>query len=220
MNRKCSLQLRYGQEDKEFYLQWYYHGALGGISINFDPWSRKELRCKYDYEYLDGYEKSVKYAGRLLKNEGLLAAFGEELYLNELKSAQDDLEKFLETYGPVNSKKNRKRWDNNIEKWKSEHLGNSVCGAIFDFLRGGDHPYTSPIIHIPSIRTYAILNKRECGGFEPMDYCPFCGAKFPDRLYDKLTEILRSEYGLESWKDYKKAPAEFHCDEWWKKRRL
>ena len=53
-----------------------------------------------------------------------------------------------------------------------------------------------------------------------MDYCPFCGAKLPERLDSKLTEILQKEYGLTSWRDYKKAPKEFHTDEWWKKREL
>jgi hypothetical protein len=53
-----------------------------------------------------------------------------------------------------------------------------------------------------------------------MDYCPFFGTKFPERLDDELTEILRKEYGLGSWKDYKKAPPEFQTDEWWKNREL
>ena len=88
------------------------------------------------------------------------------------------------------------------------------------FLKGGKKEGMTSIIHIPNIRTYAILNKKEYGGFEPMDYCPFCGAKLPERLDSKLTEILQKEYGLTSWRDYKKAPKEFHTDEWWKKREL
>ncbi|MDR3223979.1 MAG: hypothetical protein LBT03_00095 [Holosporales bacterium] len=57
-------------------------------------------------------------------------------------------------------------------------------------------------------------------GKRVLAYCPFCGAKFPERLGDKLTEILQKEYGLGSWKDYKKTPPEFQTDEWWKKRGL
>jgi hypothetical protein len=56
------------------------------------------------------------------------------------------------------------------------------------FLQGWVEDGMTSIIHIPNIRTYAILNKKE--------------------------------YGLGSWKDYKKAPPEFQTDEWWKNRRL
>jgi hypothetical protein len=90
-----------------------------------------------------------------------------------------------------------------------------------------------PIIYAPNIRTYGILRERnfkdsywfeehdilECA-FEAINYCDTCGAKLPEKLDQKLTEILQKEYGLDSWKDYKKAPQEFHSDEWWKKRRL
>jgi hypothetical protein len=219
VNRKCFLQLRYDQEDREFYLQWYYHGALGGVSINFDPWSGQELRCKYAYEYVEEYERYIKNEQELCQRLEV-GCFLYECSSRRCESGKKRLSEFLEKFGPVDSKKNRKWWDNNIERWKSEHLGDGVCSEIFDFLRGGDHPYVTLIIHIPNIRTYAILNKKECGGFEPMDYCPFCGAIFPQRLDNQLTEILRSEYGLDSWKDYKKAPAEFHSDKWWRKRGL
>jgi hypothetical protein len=95
-----------------------------------------------------------------------------------------------------------------------------LCSSLSYYIDGGEDNGLTPLIHIPNIRTYAILNKKEYGGFEPMDYCPFCGAKFPDRLDEELTSILRSEYGLDSWKGYKRAPHEFHTDEWWKKRGL
>lgn len=103
-----------------------------------------------------------------------------------------------------------------IEKKHNE----GVCESLSYYIDGGDDEGMTSIIHIPNIRTYAILNKKEYGGFEPMDYCPFCGAKLPERLDGKLTEILQKEYGLTSWRDYKKAPKEFRTDEWWKKRGL
>ena len=102
---------------------------------------------------------------------------------------------------------------------KKKH-SNNICDSLSCYVNGGHDSGMTSIIHIPNIRTYAILNKKEYGGFEPMDYCPFCGAKLPERLDEKLTEILQKEYGLSSWKDYKKAPHEFHTDEWWKKRGL
>jgi len=95
-----------------------------------------------------------------------------------------------------------------------------------------------PFIYHPEIRTFGILKKRKFSmkifgmsledfmesklriEFVPVNYCYLCGTKLPERLDDKLTEILQKEYGLTSWRDYKKAPKEFHTDEWWKKRGL
>jgi hypothetical protein len=95
------------------------------------------------------------------------------------------------------------------------------CDTVYELLdQNGNDAFRTHMRFISNIRTYAILNQKEYGGFEPIDYCPFCGAKLPERLDQTLTEILQKEYGLDSWKDYKKAPEEFHTDEWWKKRRL
>lgn len=116
---------------------------------------------------------------------------------------------------------NKEKWlDERLKIRKQHNLNNEVCSLMFSFLKSGDEEGMTSIIHVPNIRTYAILNKKEYGGFEGMDFCPFCGAKFPQRLDGKLTEILQAEYGLLSWRDYKKAPHEFHTDEWWKKRGL
>jgi hypothetical protein len=219
MSGNCQLQLRYDSEGEYFVIPFYYHG-MEGYYLFFDPWTGEELWRIYDYDYLERYEGSVKIAKHLLKNKELVKAFGKETFLEGLKSAEDKLAEFLKIYGPVDSTENRKCWDREVEESHEQHLEKDGCDSLLYLLKNGDREGESSIIHIPSIRTYAILNKKECGGFEPMDYCPFCGAKFPDRLDSKLTEILRSEYGLESWKDYKKAPAEFHCDEWWKKRGL
>ncbi|MBR1479637.1 MAG: hypothetical protein IJ599_01930 [Alphaproteobacteria bacterium] len=106
-----------------------------------------------------------------------------------------------------------------IKNRRDAHHGYEVCDFLFDASCGYDKGMTR-LSYIPAIRVYAFFRKSEKGVFDPMDYCPFCGAKFPQRLDGKLTEILRAEYGLQSWRDYKKAPHEFHPDEWWKKRGL
>lgn len=92
-----------------------------------------------------------------------------------------------------------------------------------------------PFVYRSNIRTFGILKLKkfspnetlksipilkERTDFTPVNYCHVCGTKFPKRLDNKLTEILQNEYGLSSWRDYKKAPKEFHSDEWWKKRGL
>jgi hypothetical protein len=115
---------------------------------------------------------------------------------------------------------NRTKWARETIDEQQKHFSGAECSTLALFLKDGDEEGLTSIIHIPNIRSYAILNKKEYGGFEPIDYCPFCGAKFPERLDQKLTEILQKEYELDSWKDYKKAPHEFHTDEWWKKRGL
>ena len=118
-----------------------------------------------------------------------------------------------------NEKKIKERVFQRYKEWGQPHSKMQVCDRLYDLVLG-DERNTTRLQYIPNIRTYAILSKKECGGFEPMDYCPFCGAKLPERLDEKLTEILQKEYDLNSWKDYKKAPHEFHTDEWWKKRGL
>jgi hypothetical protein len=134
------------------------------------------------------------------------------------KEIEGTFEIYMEESEHLNT--SRKNWEAKICGERSKHFDGTVCEELSWFLKGGVEEYLTPLVHIPNIRTYAILNKKEYGGFEPMDYCPFCGAKFPERLDDKLTEILQKEYGLGSWKDYKKAPPEFQTDEWWKNREL
>lgn len=95
-----------------------------------------------------------------------------------------------------------------------------------------------PFVYHPIIRTFGILRKKTFStkiydmseeefmemkrhiDFYPINYCYICGQILPKRLDKQLTTILRKEYGLNSWRDYKKAPPEFQTDEWWKKRGL
>lgn len=56
-----------------------------------------------------------------------------------------------------------------------------------------------------------------------VDYCPWCGTKLPEDLFDKRVEILEEEYGIDApydGKQKKNVPAEFLTDEWWVKRNL
>ena len=81
------------------------------------------------------------------------------------------------------------------------------------------------IIYSPSNRTYSVAS---IGGWYPsvIYYCPFCGAKLPEDLYDKKYEIIKAELGSEYLPDSdgnppkKELPPEFRTEEWWKKRGL
>ena len=108
---------------------------------------------------------------------------------------------------------------NRYLKRRRMHINSFVCDELEEMITGIEKGQTS-FAYIPTIRTFAFFKKHSKGVFDAMDYCPFCGARFPERLDEKLTEILQTEYGLQSWKDYKKAPHEFHTDEWWKNRGL
>jgi hypothetical protein len=60
-------------------------------------------------------------------------------------------------------------------------------------------------------------------GAELVDYCPFCGAKLPEPLFDEWWRILEEEYGFENPGGARReglVPEEFQTDEWWKKRGL
>jgi hypothetical protein len=124
--------------------------------------------------------------------------------------------------------KNRDWFEKQKEEEREMHRNNGFCSMLDYNLKEA-----KPIIYMPNTRTHGILrernfkdgywvegNKAEYCDFEPVNYCCSCGAKFPERLDQKLTEILQKEYELESWKDYKQAPEEFQTDEWWKKRGL
>ena len=60
---------------------------------------------------------------------------------------------------------------------------------------------------------------------DTVEYCPYCGSRFPRSLWDDWYSILDEEYNL-TWGDepleefLPKVPPEFRSDEWWKKRGL
>lgn len=57
------------------------------------------------------------------------------------------------------------------------------------------------------------------GKREILNYCPWCGVKFPEELSNKWQQILLDEYKIASPydKDKNKVPPEFWTDVWWKK---
>jgi hypothetical protein len=176
-----------------FCLSWRYYGTRKLRVLFFCPWCGKE----YDYAFhwdLRGF----------LFTNGVGDAYLDDFDFNCSKVPKE-----------LNS---RELWDNKISIMHKLHE-DGVCKKLGDCLDIEDS-HDIPLLYLSNIRTYAILNKRRKNNFSFINYCPFCGAKFPDRLDEKLTEILQKEYGLSSWEDYKRAPHEFHTDEWWKKRGL
>lgn len=67
-----------------------------------------------------------------------------------------------------NIEETREAWVKKIQDYRTMHSDNE-CTELSWFLKGGDEEGMTSIIHVPNIRTYAILNKKEYGGFEPMD---------------------------------------------------
>ena len=199
--------------DGEVGVPWRWHG-LGIIRINFDPWSGKELFCTRDIDIIE----DIKYG--LKTEKALYNKLQYSCYLYNYNLLKEKFIDFINKFGNPETTTDCKWWNAKIKNYRIHHAINGICLPLSNYLKGGDDEGMTSIIHVPNIRTYAILNKKEYGGFEPMDYCPFCGAELPSRLDDKLSEILQNEYGLKSWKDYKKAPHEFHTNEWWIKRGL
>jgi hypothetical protein len=192
------------------------------VTISFDPWTR---------EWIDGsFEMYYSRALSKLKSQGK--------YIGMYEGNFD-----IETEGP--EELIGKEWLFAIFKQAGlEHYETNYCHDLYQLTRGYYKGIVSAI-EIPNIRVIAVLNKVEYGGWTddqfdlfyerngyqgleewefngwtPLDYCPFCGAKLPERLDKKIIEVLRDEYNLTSWEDYKKAPHEFHTDEWWRKRGL
>lgn len=77
----------------------------------------------------------------------------------------------------------------------------------------------------PAFREYFVpfLYEGKMTSIYCLYYCPWCGKKLPKDLRDEWFEVLEKEYNLDDPRDKeqeKLVPAEFHTDEWWKKRGL
>jgi len=88
-----------------------------------------------------------------------------------------------------------------------------------------------PVYYSPSIRAFFILtcskkdehigNINRPGYF--IEYCPWCGTKFPKDLAQEKADILQNEHlhnDDNCTLDDSCFPAEFLTDQWWKKRGL
>jgi hypothetical protein len=207
-NNCSQLQLCYDPEDEYFSIPLYFHG-VEGYYLFFDPWTGLELKDMYDYEFVESHEESIKTEKKLWKKHRWTC------FLENNKLHEKELNEFLDEFGPIDSKNSKNYWDYNIGKCRDEHARNGFCHEISRFLKGGDEEYMIPIIYVPDIHGYAILNKKEYGGFEPMNYCPFCGAKyFIKSLNDISIEMLQLECNLNYCRDYENKLHDWHGDEW------
>jgi hypothetical protein len=88
-----------------------------------------------------------------------------------------------------------------------------------------------PLYYSPSIRAFFILTcpkEHEHKGDirRPayfIQFCPWCGSKFPKDLADEKADILQKEHthnDAHCAHDDGCFPQEFNTDEWWKKRGL
>ncbi|MEX0940512.1 MAG: hypothetical protein WDZ41_04075 [Candidatus Babeliales bacterium] len=93
-----------------------------------------------------------------------------------------------------------------------------------DILKESVSDLRSPLGYSPKIREFFIASKDNKHIVQAVNYCPWCGEKFPKDLRDEYFEILKSEYNLElcifDIKKNKNLPEEFKTDQWWKKRDL
>ncbi|MDR1208254.1 MAG: hypothetical protein LBJ89_02790 [Holosporales bacterium] len=198
-----------GDDDRDgnmFVFDWNIDGYPCYCPIFFCPWCGKEFETTF--VFVLRYRLFVK----LDVKEADCADFSLETKIPE----------------EFNHLKKRDWFDADLEKDRNEHKNGGHCSSLEYSLEEDN-----PVIYMQNIRTYGILkernfkdgywvegNKAEYCDFEPINYCNSCGVNFPEKLDKQLTEILQKEYGLESWRDYKKAPAQFHTDEWWRKRGL
>ncbi len=78
----------------------------------------------------------------------------------------------------------------------------------------------SPFHYSPKTREWSIklgefwkYDSWECLG---MQFCPFCGYKFPESLRNKYFEELEV-LGIDHWMEPEKVPEEYKSDKWWNK---
>ena len=74
-----------------------------------------------------------------------------------------------------------------------------------------------PLNYNPRMREYS-LKYKDGLSVQIMNFCPFCGGKFPESLRDKFyDEIFDAGYEGD---DDKNLPSEYRSDAWWKKQGL
>ena len=179
--------------------------------------------CDY-LDYMDPYSGFYCKRGKYLIITDFDPKTGKQIDKNLESSFQEILVNEFGGKERGNKRAIKKRVKERLKEWRLIHTNSTFCPRLYDLGIGADAG-TTRVTYLPMIREYVVyqrfsLEPADNQKFYVMDFCPFCGAKLPERLDEKLTEILKNEYGLESWKDYKKAPKEFKTDEWWKKRGL
>jgi len=95
------------------------------------------------------------------------------------------------------------------------------CKLMTDFLEDT----RIPLIYYDQYREYNIplLYKNKITAVQGLVFCPWCGAKLPQRLRANWFDTLKNEYGIDDPRNEKQEqliPAEFQTDEWWIKRGL
>jgi hypothetical protein len=72
---------------------------------------------------------------------------------------------------------------------------------------------SSPLVYLSSFREFGLIASPAEPVLQKIDYCPFCGAKFPKSLRDEWFERIW-EMGLDS--NSQDIPDRFRGDEWWR----
>ena len=83
-------------------------------------------------------------------------------------------------------------------------------------VEGGPLGEPPVILYTLKWRMYKLIINNDPGNQWILNYCPFCGKKFPDNLMDAYYYAIRDDTG----KVLDPLPKEFETDEWWKKRGL
>jgi hypothetical protein len=191
-------------------LKWHVGSCKLVVPLYFCPWCGNEL----GQAFFCSLKNKIS-----LSTEEDLSVF--ESHFNFETDIPRELDHFYDS---------QNRWKEERINERLEHDSKETCYSLKD-----DVEQDAPVVYHANIRAFGIIGRKKFSRMETIEslekikkkasfvainYCYYCGAKLPDRLDETLTKILQNEYGLESWKDYKKAPHEFHTDEWWKKRGL
>lgn len=85
------------------------------------------------------------------------------------------------------------------------------CQRLIDALASTD----LPLIYVPKFREFGIRHLDGGSSFNEIEFCPWCGSRFPGSLRDEWFDQLES-MGLNI--DDENLPEEMKTDLWWKKR--
>lgn len=193
-------------------LKWRYNGIYRVVPIYFCPWCGEELE--------QAKICSLRHKVAHLSDNAPSNLFDDSF--DVYNDIPGNLTYLLESDDWL-------RIDN--KNRRDEHYNEGICYEL-EYDVNGD----APIVYRDNLRAFGILHDafipdnssvedilvfKNNNRFVPINYCYYCGDDiYKVLLVHHLDKILREEYGLNSWKDYRKAPEEFHTSEWWQKRGL
>lgn len=95
------------------------------------------------------------------------------------------------------------------------------CGAMEQFAGKGSREEL--IEYNAFSREYHfLLNGPSLGMHTEFFYCPWCGKKLPESLFEEWSKVIKENYGWDRVhaEEWERLPEKFRTEEWWREKGL